>query len=146
MLFIISIGILLIVLGFIILEKTPLEVTGVGSLLVGTAFVLIMVIFTPFSYLSHISDLGVLREQQHVIQTYRTGISRLENRIKNVSSHKINTALLNHDSPITSLVSALSEAESKLVEAETKVAYAKVNIGKRKIGPFSFIVSWVGEK
>jgi hypothetical protein len=112
-------------------------------------FVLILIIlivvafFGFFSALNHVDDLAIVRGQQEVIEVYEDRIKSLETRLNSFKYPQ--SALLNADSPVASIVNSLSEAEKEL-KANEERAKARRNIIARKAGPFSFVVTIYGEE
>lgn len=116
----------------------------------GTALILFMVlmlIVLPLivSYSSHAEDLGRISAQHYVIAVQEERIERLTTTLSNITLPKDSVALLNADSPVSTIVHQLAIAERELAEAKTQRAEAIVSIEQRRNGLFSIIVSINGD-
>lgn len=105
----------------------------------------VCVLTSSVSYLIHVEDLGIVRGQQEIINVYEKRVKSLEERLDKFHYPANSTISLNADTPVAAIVTALSEAEESLARARHTKAGAVVDITKRKIGPWSFIVDYVGE-
>lgn len=146
MLIIIISSVVLFAMGVWLIEKTSLEGIGVFSVAFGAIGLAFAFVSTPFSYVAHANDLGTIRGQAAVIKVYSDRINRLEERLGTFKYVEKPQISLDADSPVASIVKAISEAEMELAGAERVKAESQVDIEKRKAGPWSFIVSWKGEK
>lgn len=109
---------------------------------------IILGVWTLSSYVIHCGDLGILRQQKEIIAVYETRVVDLQTTLSKMipKGQPLSMVVLNADSPIRSLTESLAVATTDLARARAKEAQAKIDIEVRKIGPTSFIVSWVGEK
>lgn len=126
-----AIALLLIVADFLVWEE------GAGCA-VGFCLLLLLSVISLGSYVSNADDLGVISAQDRVIDVYQKNIGELEKRLNDL--HPSQSALLNADSPVSSLVEAISDVNNKLVSSQSKKAEAYVSIEQRRNGPFWFIV------
>lgn len=145
--FLIWIGIVVtcFVLGVYLFDKRNSEGLGSYLIIVSSFLFAITCILTPFSYMDHVSDLGVIRGQDYVTQVHKDRLDRLDERLDTFQFPK-GSPLMNGDSPVAAIVAAISDAEGDIATAEEKKARALVSLEQRKAGPFSFIVTFVGEE
>lgn len=92
----------------------------------------------------HAYDVAAVRAQGPLIQVELNRIERLTNRLNSFDYPE--GALMNADSPVSSIVESLSDAENSLASAERVRARSLRSIEERKIGPMSGIVTLVGDK
>jgi len=110
-----------------------------------STFTLIMLLLV---YTCHATNLGTVRQGYSVVKVQQDRLKRLRNDLVlvNDSIKQGNVALVNHDSPVKSLIDQIALAETSVAEAQLKIANAEVSISQRKAGPGYFIVSWFGDK
>lgn len=111
-----------------------------AGFIVGT----ILSIATFVECFMHCSDLGKLRSGTAIVSVQEERIERLQLQLNSINQQP--TALANADSPITTIVTQLSQATSDLSAAKTDMAQAVVNIETRKAGPMWFVVSMYGDR
>jgi len=107
------------------------------------AFFITVVLSLPwfFSYNEHANNIATIQEQHRVIEVYEKRVNSLHEKISHVAKGDINQALLNADTPIASMVEAITQFEVKLAKAEAKKAEAYKEITSRKLGLLSS-VTW----
>lgn len=96
-------------------------------------------LFSLGSFMCHRADIGIVKAQQKVISVYERNVNELNDRINSLKVDKI--ALLNHDSPVSSLTVAITQAMKQLSKAREIKAQSQVDIVKRSEGFFFFLVS-----
>jgi len=106
-------------------------------------FFIVFLLSIPWigSYSRHADNVATIQEQYRVINVYNGRIDSLTNRMSKLSSSDIKIGLLNADTPIASMVKAVTGFEYKLAEAEEKKAVAYQKIASRKLGFFNS-VTW----
>ena len=117
--------------------------------------------FTTFAFTrdqikEHGRELGFLRTVDAKIEhrkEYVKAVKKNFKELETVLTHtldKIPDQLMNHDNPVAALVDSLmnevSEAESKLVRIKEEKETYQGYIEARKIGPYSWIVDYYGDK
>ena len=119
-----------------------------GPFCIGSGVILSIVLFgtSICSYMNHVKDLGIIRGQEAVIKVHKERIERLDQRLAKFTFPKNSVVSLNADSPVSSIVKSLTEAEESVAMAEQVRAKSVVNIAQRKVGPFSVFVERMGEK
>jgi len=142
MTFLIIMGILVLILGVSV--KFDSEFTGGVSLFL---FVL-MFLGSLVSYGEHYHDLGTVRAGFHKVKVYENRKVSLVNMISKLTegTKQENLVLMNHDSPQSSLFAELSQVTRDIAYAERDIANSHISIAQRKVGLFSFIVDWMGDK
>lgn len=104
----------------------------------------------------HGRELGFLRtvdakieHRKKYVQAVKKNFKELESVLTNTLD-KIPEQLMNHDNPVAALVDSLmdevSEAEGKLVNIKQEKETYQSYIEARKIGPYSWIVDYYGDK
>lgn len=146
MLIILTGAIVITAIGLYLLEKNGNSDLGGFSVCVGVVGLIVSLVTIPFSYVSHADDLGTIRGQAAVIKVYEDRITQLESRLSAFKYPDKAVVSLDADSPVTSIVKSISEAEEQLAQAKRVKASAIVDIEKRKAGPWAFIVNWKGER
>jgi hypothetical protein len=91
------------------------------------------------SYMFHARDVGVIAEQDRVVKVYEENIKILNDSLSNLQPKGV--ALVNQDTPVASLVDAITDSTLKLAAAKQEKAEAYVSIAQRKASPFWFVVS-----
>ena len=104
----------------------------------------------------HGRELGFLRTVDAKIQNRKEYVESVKKNFKELESVLTNTLdkipeqLMNHDNPVAALVDSLmdevSNAESKLVSVKQEKEIYQSYIEARKIGAYSWIVDYYGEK
>jgi len=142
MTFLIIIGILVLI--FAVSVKFDIEFTGVISI---SVFVL-MLLGSLVSYGEHYHDLGTVRAGHYKVEVYENRKVSLVNMISKLTegTKQENLVLMNHDSPQASLFAELSQVTKDIAYAERDIANSHISIAQRKVGLFSFIVDWMGDK
>lgn len=121
------------------------DVNFIGSAFssLGIAGAMTAVLIMP-TWWFHLNDLADVRESKHLVSVYSERIDSLESRLGSLDYPE--SAMWNKDSPVASIVEALSEAESNLAEAKALKEKAMISIEARASGPMSGIVTVVGRK
>ena len=119
----------------------------VGAVLGGCVMLAIPLIVIGFTWNNHAGDLAKIRQSHLLIEVQEERIESLENRLNSFDFPNGNQLLsLNADTPVGSIVQALSQAEDKLAEVKSERAQASVNIEARSAGPMSGIVTLMGRE
>lgn len=121
------------------------EDTIIGGGLLTLMLSVFPLIFVGSSWSNQASDLGTIYAQDEVIKVYKERIIRLEGMLNTFNYPTKPNISLDADTPWASIISSLSVAETQLVEAEQAKAEAIVSIEKRRHGPFSGVISFVGD-
>lgn len=121
------------------------------EIIFGAAFTSIAVCLIPCLFLmsvitTHSVDLSNVRNGDAFIQIKEMAIKDIDRQITELSKFKYDTALLNADSPIASLVAAKSEFVRELSNERSAVLRAKAAIDAREIGLMGAIVDWYGKE
>lgn len=95
------------------------------------------------SWSKQASDLGTIVAQDQVSAVYQQQITSLQAEL--TGFHYQPGALLNKDTPVAAVVEALTNVQGQLTEAQVKKAQAVVSIEKRRKGPMSGVIHWVGD-
>lgn len=110
-----------------------------------SAVVAMVVLFWGGSvYLFHCDNVATVRYGDEAIAArtaYRDDLRRSLETMRTVPGQ-----LMNQDKPYTTMAEKLAEAEYSLNYTRSMVVQAKIDIESRKIGPWSLIVRWVGER
>lgn len=91
----------------------------------------------------HASDISKVLAQGQIIVIQEERVAQLTDRLNTFDYPR--GALVNNDSPIASIVSALNDAESSLAKAKHERALAIRNIEARRVGPVSDVIDFVGD-
>jgi len=136
-------------------DGNPTWQTLVLALIAGITF------FTTFGFTreqikEHGRELGFLRTVDAKIQNRSEYVKAVKKNFKELEGvltttlDKIPEQLMNHDNPVAALVDSLmdevSEAEGKLVNIKQEKETYQSYIEARKIGPYSWIVDYYGDK
>lgn len=120
------------------------DADGVGfTLFVGLTAALIpgAMTFIPWGF--HASDLSRIFAQDEVIKVQVEQIESLTTRLDKFNYPR--SALLNADTPVAAIVTAINDAEKRLAYAKTEKAEAIRSIEQRRYGPFSGVIQFVGD-
>jgi hypothetical protein len=111
----------------------------------GIAFVFGIIggIPTVATWSSHADDLGTIAAQQEVIVVYERQRDDLNKTMAGFNYPS--GALMNADSPVRSIVEQLASVEGLLAEARSDGAKAIKSIEQRRHGPFSGVITIVGD-
>lgn len=134
---------IIIVLFIILTAFTFRDDPIVGAPVAVLAFFVSIPMFMSITH--HAIDLGTLEAQKYVIEVQRKRVDSLKATLNSISLPKDSVALLNGDSPVSSMVGQLSIAESDLAKANSALAKARVSIAQRKHGLTSIVVTFMGE-
>ena len=119
----------------------------VSTMCGGCVTLVIPLIVIGFTWSSHAEDLAKVRQSHLLIEVQEERIESLENRLNSFDFPSGSQLLsLNADTPVGSIVQALSQAEDKLAEVKSERAQASVNIEARGAGPMSGIVTLMGRE
>ena len=125
------------------------------------ALIAVVTFFTTFCFTreeikQHGRELGFLRTVDAKIQNRKEYVESVKKNFKELETVLTNTLdkipdqLMNHDNPVAALVGSLmdevSEAESKLVATKQEKETYQGYVEGRKIGPYSWIVDYYGDK
>jgi multidrug resistance efflux pump len=88
-------------------------------------------------------DLGTYRAEQVVINVYQSQIDQLTQELQNF--HYQSGTILNADSPVASVVQALSHAQEQKTHAEAIRAQAEVKIEQTRLSIVGGVIWWVGD-
>ena len=91
---------------------------------------------------SYADVLAKAHAQEQVITVHSERVESLTARLQGFDYPE--GALLNHDTPIAAIVTALNSAEEQLAQAKTEQAKAVRSIEKISMGPYSGVVNFVG--
>lgn len=141
MLIILGITLALLAIGLFLLNKLPKDSDLAGWFLVPAT--ILLVALTPFnagSYIFHKNDVGLLKAQVEVIRVYEENVVELKEQLNSMQIQSPPN-LMNGDSPVASLTTAIATAVDKLASAKATRAKAHVSIVQRYEGPFGYIVS-----
>ncbi len=88
-------------------------------------------------------DLSRIFAQDEVIKVQVERIESLTTRLNKFNYPR--SALLNADTPVAAIVTAINDAEKRLAYAKTEKAEAIRSIEQRRYGPFSGAIHFVGD-
>lgn len=109
------------------------------------AFVPVMVLVP--SVHSHAHDIGTVRNAEAYIEVQLQAIKDIDEQLNSLGAQTpTNTALLNADTPIASLVKAKTQFVRDIAKTRLKVVEAKTDIDRRSIGLMSGVVDWYGRE
>ena len=114
------------------------------------AFTISVILFTgsAFSYIGHYHDVGTIKAGYYTVEVYerrKVTLVELINDLAPVASQN-NLVLANKDAPYSALFNELSQVTKDIARAEHNIAACQISIAQRKVGMFSFIVTFMGEK
>lgn len=95
------------------------------------------------AYTAQANDLGTYFAQDNVIAVYQEQVDVLTKELTDF--HYQPGTVLNADSPVASVVKALTDAQAEVTQAKATKAQAIVNIEKRRRGPLSGVISLAGD-
>lgn len=109
---------------------------GIGGL--GLFFLLcFLFVGTFFSSLNHVNDLESVQYHEKRIEIQTERLERLRSTLEDFEYPE--SALMNDDSPVASIVNQISDTEIAIAEAKKSVAETKRDIRSRKRWLFSFV-------
>lgn len=111
--------------------------------LVGLSLCALPASLVCLAWSDHASDIGTIKAQHLLIEVYEQRVNDLSDRLGGFSYQ--DAALANMDTPVASAVASLSEAESQLASARALKAKAEISIEKRRYGPMSHVIGFVGD-
>lgn len=92
-----------------------------------------------FAYQFNAHDVIVAQEQYRLVKVYQDKVDNLERLISETNVN--NTALMNKDNPMSSVVKALENANDSLARVKSKKEEAIITVKYRARGLFSLVVS-----
>lgn len=127
-----------LVIGFAGAFSDDSDHNGVGMLIIILALALNIV-----PLFSHINDLTLIRNQKILIDVREDAINRINTDLKEFPQ---GSALMNADSPVSSMIATKSEYIKELTDLKIKVAQAKINIERSAMGPDAWVVWILGKE
>lgn len=118
------------------------DAAGVLLFCVGIPLLIVSIIFIN-TWSHHASDLGIVYAQDLLVEVHRERVADIKSTLHNIKIPP--SALLNADTPMAALVSALHESEKVLTLAASKKAQAIISIEKRRRGPYSGLITIFGD-
>ena len=91
----------------------------------------------------HANQISKIQNQQILIQVYEQEIEALNIRLNEANYQQ--GALLNADSPVSSLIMTLSEWQAKSARAKAERAQAIISVEARRLGVMSGVITFVGD-
>ncbi len=131
------------IIGAITSRKTLESVAG--GLIAACMLCAIPLIIISAVWHDHAKDLATVDEQQRIIDVYEKQRDDLRETLKTFPYPK-DAALMNHDTPVASLVTQLGVVEQSLTKAREREAAAYKSIAATKRGPMSGVVAFVREE
>lgn len=132
--FIFCLIVLLLVLCVFMVFSFEFDSTMSGVIL--GLIVLVCGVFLP--YISHNSSLATIDNSERIIQIQSEYKESLIEQLNSLP--KTDAALMNSDSPVSSIVEEIASAEGKIAQAKQDVLDAEISIQKRKRGLTSYIL------
>lgn len=126
-----------LILGFIAVSDNE---GGILIILIGFILLIIPIV----SIYNHTSDLASLRQGQLLVDVRQEAINEIDKQLQNIKISQ--TALMNGDSPVSSLVTTKAKFVEELAEEKIKIAKAKISIEKRSLGLMYGIVKIFGKE
>jgi len=107
---------------------------------------LFLIIISPLTILStsHTNELALIRKGQPLINIREQAIKDIDKQLSQIRI--TNSALMNADSPVRSLVETKAKFISELTEQKIKIEQARINIEGRSIGMMRMIVGIYGKE
>lgn len=107
--------------------------------------VTIVIILWPIGSIAlHASDLATVRHGQLLVEVRQEAISQINKQLKEIKVSP--TALMNADSPTSSLINTKANFVKELTEQKIAIQEAKVSIERRSIGLMYGIVKIMGKE
>ena len=91
----------------------------------------------------HVGDVAVIQNQIILVEVYEEQIAELDDRLKLMEYPQ--SALLNADSPVSSIVATISEWQNKISQAKADRAEAIIAVEARRMGLFSGVITMFGD-
>jgi len=98
--------------------------------------------FVVVVWLMHSSDLSKVTAQAQVIAVYEDRLESLTARLDSITYPE--GALMNADTPVGAIVTAINDAEEDIAFAKREMATAIRRIEARRLGPMSGVIAFVG--
>lgn len=116
----------------------------------GRFILLLLIVFMFVSFIKvgtdHCRDLSIIKMSDDLIKIQEESIKETDIQMKDLSSSVPSNALMNQDSPYKSLIELRGERINELSIIKRKIVDSKISIYERKLGFFSFIVWYFGDK
>jgi len=112
-----------------------------GFVALAFAFLFTAVIFGIVH--NHAGDVAKVRHQHALIEVYQEQVDEMNERLAAIDPPA--SALLNADTPVSSMVAALSEWQGRLAQSKAQQAHAIIDIEARKLGLMSGVVTVFGD-
>jgi hypothetical protein len=113
------------------------------TLIVGGVFGIIPALIVLGCWIGHSSNLAKISHQEQIISVQ---VERIDSLTKRMQGFEFPPgALLNADTPVAAIVSAINDSETKVAEAKTERAEAIRAIERTRLGPFSGVIDFVGD-
>lgn len=103
-----------------------------------------ILVFPIVSISNHTSSLAVIRQGKLMVDIRQEAIDEINRQLKNIKVTQ--TALMNGDSPVSSLINTKAKFIDQLAEEKIKIAEAKIDIEKRSLGLMYGIVKMFGRE
>lgn len=133
---------IVIAVGLILLEISSHHTEG-GAFAVAMIIIVFTGLLNIIPVTEHARDLAIIRTAPITTAVREEAIQRINDDLVNFPTE---SALMNADSPVKSMIETKSKFISDLTELNASIAEAKVSIERRKLGPSAWVVYVVGEK
>ena len=123
---------------FLLVSMVLIARAGDGLIFGFILFFVSFVVGIVIPYASHNNAIANIENSEAIVKIQEDYKERL--KIQLDSLPKVNSSLMNADSPYRSIVSEIAVSEQKIAEANEKVLNSKISIQKRKRGMTSYIL------